>query len=139
MSKVKSTTTFTNSLQKHMKPLEMKTRKAPVEKSVVSELFLLKVLLGIFLNRLSILHNKPPIQAHITDCKHLYSSLQHVSFSKDKLESQEDKIQHIYFAILLKEAEISIQKKKFKDCEFHFSVQLLASTKDNQTVYWQDL
>lgn len=51
MSKVKSTTTFTNSLQKHMKPLEMKTRKAPVEKSVASELFLLKVLLGIFLNR----------------------------------------------------------------------------------------
>lgn len=95
MSKVKSTTTFTNSLQKHMKPLEMKTRKAPVEKSVASELFLLKVLLGIFLNSFHSAR-KPPIQAHITDCKHLYSSLQHVS-CKDKLESQEDKIQiHLF-------------------------------------------
>lgn len=112
MSKVKSTTTFTNSLQKHMKPLEMKTRKAPVEKSVASELFLLKVLLGIFLNRFpfcTINLQYKPILLTANICIHPCNMfLQQRQAGK----SRKIKFKYIYFAILLKEAEISIQKKK---------------------------
>lgn len=112
MSKVKSTTTFTNSLQKHMKPLEMKTRKAPVEKSVASELFLLKVLLGIFLNRFPFctinLQYKPILLTANICIHHCNMFLQQRQAGK----SRKIKFKYIYFAILLKEAEISIQKKK---------------------------
>lgn len=136
MSKVKSTTTFTNSLQKHMKSLEMKTRKTPVEKSVGSELLLLKVLLGIFLNQFPFctvnLQYKPIVLTANICIHHCNMFLQQRQAGK----SRKIKFKYIYFAILLQEAEINIQKKKkFKDCEFHFSMQLLASTKDNQTVY----
>ena len=112
MSKVKSTTTFTNSLQKHMKSLEMKTRKAPVEKSVASELFLLKVLLEIFLNRFPFctvnLQYKPILLTANICIHHCNIFLQQRQAGK----SRKIKFKYIYFAILLKEAEISIQKKK---------------------------
>lgn len=112
MSKVKSTTTFTNSLQKHMKSLEMKTRKAPVEKSVASELFLLKVLLEIFLNRFPFctvnLQYKPILLTANICIHHCNMFLQQRQAGK----SRKIKFKYIYFAILLKEAEISIQKKK---------------------------
>lgn len=112
MSKVKSTTTFTNSLQKHMKSLEMKTRKAPVEKNVASELFLLKVLLEIFLNRFPFctvnLQYKPILLTANICIHHCNMFLQQRQAGK----SRKIKFKYIYFAILLKEAEISIQKKK---------------------------
>ena len=112
MSKVKSTTTFTNSLQKHMKSLEMKTRKAPVEKSVASELFLLKVLLEIFLNRFPFctvnLQYKPILLTANICIHHCNMFLQQRQAGK----SRKIKFKYIYFAILIKEAEISIQKKK---------------------------
>lgn len=111
MSKVKSTTTFTNSLQKHMKSLEMKTRKTACGNECRFWVASFKGFVRDFSEPVSILHSKPSIQAHITDCKHLYSSLQHVSSAKTGWKVKENKIQIHLFCNAAQRSWNKYQKK----------------------------
>lgn len=138
MSKVKSTTIFTNCFQKHVRSLGMKIRKTTCRKEYRFWVASFESSDTYFSEPVSTLHSKPSIQTSITYFKHLYSSRKHVSSSKTGWEVKEDKIQ-IHLVCNPVQRSWNKYKKTFRDSEFHFSMPLLASAEDNQTVYWRDL